>query len=95
MKIERKTYAEIARTYLNHIGDKNRKVKKPDALTSDTVNLSSEARELQGLIRKAAEYPEIRPARVEQLQQELAKGTYRIPAEKIAEKLLENFREKR
>ncbi|HHW10170.1 MAG TPA: flagellar biosynthesis anti-sigma factor FlgM [Firmicutes bacterium] len=55
----------------------------------DQVTLSAEAQELLQLQRKiAAQGPEVRVERCRELHEAIAKGTYDIPADKIAAGML-------
>lgn len=54
----------------------------------DSVKLSDEAKIFAAFQRRLAETPEVRKEKVEQLKKAIEAGTYRIPAEKIAEAIL-------
>lgn len=55
----------------------------------DKVTLSPEGRELQALQRRLAELPEVRAEKVQALRERILRGEYHVPAEAIAERLLE------
>ena len=55
----------------------------------DSVNLSNQARNLKQLEQKLGDYPEMDDDRIEQIRAALENGTYKIDAEKLAQKMLE------
>jgi negative regulator of flagellin synthesis FlgM len=55
----------------------------------ENVNLSSQAKDLKQLEQKLGEFPEMDDDRIEQIRNALADGSYRIDAEKLAQKMLE------
>lgn len=55
----------------------------------DKVTISPEGRELQALQRRLAEVPEVRTEKVEALRERIRRGEYHVPAEAIADRLLE------
>jgi negative regulator of flagellin synthesis FlgM len=55
----------------------------------ENVNLSSQAKNLKQLEQKLGEYPEMDDDRIEQIRTALADGSYKIDAEKLAQKMLE------
>lgn len=55
----------------------------------DSVNLSNQARNLKQLEQKLGDYPEMDDDRIEQIRSALENGTYKIDAEKLAQKMLE------
>ena len=61
---------------------------KPQA-RGDNVSLSSQARNLKQLEQKLGDYPEMDDDRIEQIRSALENGTYKIDAEKLAQKMLE------
>jgi negative regulator of flagellin synthesis FlgM len=70
-------------------------VKKADSVQNkvpvkrDEVTLSPEAARMQALQRRMAEVPEIREEAVATIRKAIDEGTYNVPADKIAEKMLE------
>lgn len=58
----------------------------------DSVKLSDEAKALAALQKRLAEVPDVRTEKVEALKKAIADGTYRVPAEKIAEAMLREGR---
>ena len=56
--------------------------------TSDTVHISSQAIDLQGLEAHINELPEVDAARVADLRAQIANGQYEINPSRIADKIL-------
>lgn len=54
----------------------------------DSVQLSGEAKLFALFRQKLAQTPDIRKEKVEALKKAIAEGTYRVPAEEIAEAIL-------
>lgn len=59
------------------------------AARGENVNLSKQARELRQMGEKLESYPEVDDSRVEQIRAALADGSYKVDAEKVAQKMLE------
>lgn len=55
----------------------------------ENVNLSNQAKNLKQLEQKLGDYPEMDDDRIEQIRAALADGSYKIDAEKLAQKMLE------
>ncbi len=55
----------------------------------ENVNLSNQAKNLKQLEQKLGDYPEMDDSRIEQIRAALADGSYKIDAEKLAQKMLE------
>lgn len=55
----------------------------------ENVNLSSQAKNLKQLEQKLGEYPEMDDERIEQIRSALENGSYKIDAEKLAQKMLD------
>lgn len=55
----------------------------------ENVNLSSQAKDLKQLEQKLGNYPEMDDDRIEQIRSALEDGSYKIDAEKLAQKMLE------
>ncbi len=55
----------------------------------ENVKLSSQAKELKQLEQRLNSYPEMDDDRIEQIKAALADGSYKIDAEKLAQKMLE------
>ncbi|NWN90679.1 flagellar biosynthesis anti-sigma factor FlgM [Marinobacter adhaerens] len=55
----------------------------------DKVNLSSQARNLKQLEEKLGSYPEVDDNRVAEIRSALENGTYKVDAEKLAQKMLD------
>ena len=54
----------------------------------DEVTLSPEARQLQRILKEVHKADDVRSELVQRLKNEIASGTYKIDAEKLADKLL-------
>ncbi|RME67977.1 MAG: flagellar biosynthesis anti-sigma factor FlgM [Nitrospirae bacterium] len=57
----------------------------------DSVHLSDKARKVEELRKAVDAVPEVRQDRVQALKRAIQEGTYRIDAEKIAQKMLEEL----
>ena len=55
---------------------------------SENVSLSNQAKNLKQLEQKLGDYPEMDDDRIEQIRSALENGTYKIDAEKLAQKCL-------
>jgi len=55
----------------------------------DSVKLSSQAKNLKQLEQKLGDYPEMDDDRIEQIRSALESGSYKVDAEKLAQKMLE------
>ncbi|MEQ5833574.1 flagellar biosynthesis anti-sigma factor FlgM [Marinobacter sp. NFXS9] len=55
----------------------------------DNVSLSSQARDLKKLEEQMSSYPEVDDDRIEQIKSALADGSYKVDAEKVAQKMLD------
>lgn len=55
----------------------------------ENVNLSSQAKNLKQLEQKLGSYPEMDDDRIEQIRSALENGSYKVDAEKLAQKMLE------
>ncbi|GGU65908.1 flagellar biosynthesis anti-sigma factor FlgM [Pseudomonas laurentiana] len=62
--------------------------------SGETVHLSQEAQQLQKISEKLREQPVVNSARVAELKQAIADGSYKIDSNRIASKLL-NFEAQR
>ncbi|MBU2873936.1 flagellar biosynthesis anti-sigma factor FlgM [Marinobacter salexigens] len=62
---------------------------KAQSARGENVNLSSQARNLKQLEQKLGDYPEMDDERIEQIRSALENGTYKIDAEKLAQKMLD------
>jgi negative regulator of flagellin synthesis FlgM len=57
----------------------------------DSFELSSETQEFLRIRKLVDAIPDVRHDRVEQLKQEIARGTYNVPAKDIAEAILNEW----
>ncbi|MDI9245271.1 flagellar biosynthesis anti-sigma factor FlgM [Marinobacter sp. CHS3-4] len=55
----------------------------------ENVNLSSQAKNLKQLEQQLGDYPEMDDDRIEQIRSALENGSYKVDAEKLAQKMLE------
>jgi len=62
---------------------------KAQSARGENVSLSSQARNLKQLEQKLGDYPEMDDNRIEQIRSALENGTYKVDAEKLAQKMLE------
>lgn len=61
----------------------------PKPASGETVHLSQEAQQLQKISDKLRDQPEVNSARVAQLKQAIADGSYQVDADRVASKLLD------
>ncbi|SDX42480.1 flagellar biosynthesis anti-sigma factor FlgM [Marinobacter mobilis] len=59
------------------------------AARGESVKLSSQAKDLKQLEQRLNSYPETDDDRIEQIKAALADGSYKVDAEKLAQKMLE------
>lgn len=59
------------------------------AARGENVSLSKQAKELKQLDQKLESYPEVDDSRVEEIRAALADDSYKVDAEKLAQKMLE------
>lgn len=59
------------------------------SVSGESVNLSSQAKNLKQLEQSLDSYPEVDDQRIEQIKAALADGSYKIDAEKVAQKMLD------
>ncbi|MDX1581503.1 MAG: flagellar biosynthesis anti-sigma factor FlgM [Alphaproteobacteria bacterium] len=57
--------------------------------SGENVKLSSQAESLKQVEQQLADLPEVDDARIEQIRSALADGSYKIDAEKLAQKMLD------
>ncbi|WP_417519058.1 flagellar biosynthesis anti-sigma factor FlgM [Marinobacter sp.] len=62
---------------------------KAQSARGENVNLSSQAKNLKQLEQKLGDYPEMDDERIEEIRSALANGTYKVDAEKLAQKMLD------
>ncbi|PCM46014.1 flagellar biosynthesis anti-sigma factor FlgM [Marinobacter sp. ANT_B65] len=62
---------------------------RPQSARGENVNLSSQAKNLKQLEQKLGDYPEMDDERIEEIRSALENGTYKIDAEKLAQKMLD------
>lgn len=58
------------------------------AMDADKVTLSAEGKEIQTIRQAVAQAPEVREAKVAELQAAIKSGTYNVSGDEIAEKML-------
>ncbi|QSP94034.1 flagellar biosynthesis anti-sigma factor FlgM [Marinobacter salinisoli] len=59
------------------------------AASGDSVSLSNQAKNLKQIEQSLADLPEVDDNRVEKIRSALENGTYKVDAEKLAQKMLE------
>ena len=92
MEIDKNTGIQVD-TYVNQVHDKNNgesAAEKADntAAKTDTVVISDAAKRIQEARAQLDEIPDVREDIVADLRKQIQNGTYKINAEKTAEKLL-------
>lgn len=56
--------------------------------STDTVNISASATDLQAMEARLAELPEVDSARVSELRNQIANGEYNIDSQRVADRIL-------
>ncbi|UCE55416.1 MAG: flagellar biosynthesis anti-sigma factor FlgM [Desulfobacterales bacterium] len=79
--------------YVKHINDKQKTEITSDKAVNqgakaDKVDISDAAKEIQEVRKQLDNTPDVRTEKVEQLKNQIEKGTYEIKSEEIAEKML-------
>ncbi|NWO08068.1 MAG: flagellar biosynthesis anti-sigma factor FlgM [Alteromonadaceae bacterium] len=69
-------------------GSEQNKAQSP-AARGENVNLSNQAKNLNQLEQKLGEYPEMDDDRISQIRAALEDGSYKVDAEKLAQKMLD------
>ncbi|HHT25865.1 MAG TPA: flagellar biosynthesis anti-sigma factor FlgM [Firmicutes bacterium] len=75
--------------------ERKKAVVRHDAATKDQVSISAQAQDALRLRAAISEAPDIRTDKVNALRAAIAQGTYRVPAEAIAEKMLRHTGDQR
>ena len=89
MRIQNTNINKMLNVYANQSNvDKTKK--SGVAKKSDEFNISSTARDFQVAMQEVKKQPEIREAKVASIKQQIAAGTYRVDAKKIAEKMMQD-----
>jgi flagellar biosynthesis anti-sigma factor FlgM len=65
---------------------------KRENLKGDSIQISSEGKEIARLLKNAAKLPAERTELVTQLKREIKEGHYHISAEKLADKLMDTIK---
>ncbi|PAV25151.1 FlgM family anti-sigma-28 factor [Tamilnaduibacter salinus] len=63
--------------------------KQSSGARADSVSLSDQSKALKSLESRLAEYPEVDDARVAEIRAALEDGSYKVDAEKLAQKMLD------
>ncbi|MEW6540691.1 MAG: flagellar biosynthesis anti-sigma factor FlgM [Bacillota bacterium] len=92
MKIDKTGGVDLTRIYSRQTAErKPGEPLRPGTGEGDSVELSSQARELQSFRQKLAELPVVRTELVERLKAEIEADTFKADARKIAEGLLREW----
>ncbi|MZG29888.1 MAG: flagellar biosynthesis anti-sigma factor FlgM [Nitrospinae bacterium] len=77
------------------VGDKSATTKSQGAASpasgSEQIAISSKAKDIQKVTEAVNTAPEIRTDKVERIKNQIADGSYSVPTDQIAEKVLENI----
>lgn len=65
------------------------KTQVPQNARGENLSLSKQAKELKDLEQKLGNFPEMDDDRIEQIRSALADGSYKVDAEKLAQKMLD------
>ncbi len=90
MKINNHPISRAARIYQQQRTRENAETEKTGKLGKDKVTLSSEGREMQSLMHKVQNTPDVRP-QAEALKAAVKSGTYKVSGEKIAASILKSL----
>ncbi|MBO8167952.1 MAG: flagellar biosynthesis anti-sigma factor FlgM [Thermoanaerobacteraceae bacterium] len=92
MKIDKHLQTKLSAIYQNQQQVKRNQVaaRKADA---DRVEISRTAKELQRLVEKAKNLPDVRAEKVAELKKRIENGTYQVPVEKLADKMLREMKQ--
>lgn len=58
----------------------------------DELSISNEAKEIQQLMKKLKDIPDVREEKINEIKERIKSGTYEINPEKIAEKMLNRLK---
>jgi|SRR3989339_1379885 len=83
---------KAGRAKVEELDPKDKPAEGQELKESEKVSVSQTSQEIERLRSLTAALPEVRTEKVERLKAEISQGTYRIPTDQIAEKLLEEFR---
>jgi negative regulator of flagellin synthesis FlgM len=64
------------------------KTAAPNLVPEEKVNLSTTAKDVQNLSNAISKLPDVRDEKVQALKDQIEKGTYKVDAEKTAEKMV-------
>ncbi|MHB9130810.1 MAG: flagellar biosynthesis anti-sigma factor FlgM [Armatimonadota bacterium] len=88
MKITGSQVGSVAPTYLDKVKKVAPREGTDATLSTDTVELSADVSTIETARKIIAATPDVREEKVEALRQQIQNGTYRPPAEEIADKIL-------
>ena len=68
--------------------EKPEKAGAANLVPEEKVNLSTTAKDVQSLKNAVSSLPDVREDKVQSLREQIEKGTYKVDAEKVAEKMV-------
>jgi negative regulator of flagellin synthesis FlgM len=90
MKINSNTPGNIGKLYQTYQTQTGPMEKKTgvNAASSDSLQLSDQAKQIHALIKDTKDLPEIREEKIARIKEQITNNTYNIPASKVAAKML-------
>jgi len=78
----------IRESYARQVGDKTESANKVTPQTSDSVRISSDAKEALRMMGEVQKVPDVREEKVRELQALISSGTYSVSGEQVAESMI-------
>ena len=75
-------------SYARKLGEKTKHANKAAPWTSDSVRVSSDAREAVRMMGEVQRVPDARAEKIRELQALVSSGTYRVSGEQVAESMI-------
>lgn len=91
MKITGSQVSQVSQVYLNKV-QKTAPAEAAAPRKTDKVELSADAELISAAQQVIAGTPEIREDKVEALRKQIADGSYSVPAQEVADKMLTEMR---
>lgn len=90
MRIDRSRLNQLLRTYQQQKSQQTNKSTAP-AQGRDAIELSEASKTYSQALQRLKELPVVRQAKVEDIKQRLAQGTYKVSAEDVAKKMRQHY----
>lgn len=92
MKINGPQPNAVTQVYLGKVNKAAQSAATDGVKGTDKVELSADVEAIQSAKQAIADAPAVREDKVEALRKQIEQGTYQVPAEKIADKMLSEMR---